>query len=96
MRATCVPGNYAKVANSSLGDLKKKLMYDDMWKAFDTVVYLFGELVEYIHIAKLSPSSSSSWAELALIPSQTTPTPPPPHPHPGKVGKLEISAHYAF
>ena len=33
-------------------------------------------------IAKLSPSSS--WAELALISTQTT--------HSGKVGKLEISA----
>ena len=40
------------------------------------------------HIAKLSPSSSFSWAELALISTPTTPTPT----HPGKVGKLEISS----
>ena len=33
-----------------LGDLKKKLMNDDMWEAFDTIVYLVGKFVEYIHI----------------------------------------------
>ena len=36
--------------NDMLGDLKKKLMNDDMWEAFDTIVYLVGKFVEYIHI----------------------------------------------
>ena len=36
--------------NEMLGDLKKKLMNDDMWEAFDTIVYLVGKFVEYISI----------------------------------------------
>ena len=47
---------------------------------------LFDVLELYTFIAKLSPSSSSSWAELALISISLT------HPHlpPGIVAKLEI------
>ena len=36
--------------NDMLGDFKKKLMNDDMWEAFDTIVYLVGKFVEYISI----------------------------------------------
>ena len=36
--------------NDMMGDLKKKLMNDDIWEAFDTIVYLVGKFVEYIHI----------------------------------------------
>ena len=31
--------------NDIMGDLKKKLMNDDMWEAFDTIVYLVGKFV---------------------------------------------------
>ena len=37
--------------NDMMGDLKKKLMNDDMWEAFDTIVYLVGKFVEYFCIS---------------------------------------------